>query len=415
MKEHPESVYCLPVRTIPPWEPDKELKIRSMVQNCQTSREFHDLCTCRGYRSLREMLNCFEVFLPLVRGNLELIEQLAYDFCQRQWEQNVVYTEVRYSPHLLAEGFAVDVADSSTNDDSSEHPAGAMIKVTPESVFEAVTKGLRRGCEKFDNLIVNQILCGIAWRPDWAMSTLDMVAKHRNDYPCAVVGVDIAAGEEHFDEQNHPDLYGPHYEMAQEAKKNHIPLTLHAGEATEHALENIRRAITEYGARRIGHGYRMVESLAIMELVRDNNVHVEVCPTSSVETGGWVYDNDGTRDWREHPAMIMMKHGVSVSLSSDDPAVFHTSLAWQYRVALSKMKLTRQDLVEMNIGAVEAAWCSSEEKTRLRKLIQCYGKERNVEGLEHYQCDDDQAPRSWGRSKTDSFSDRVYLNLIDYV
>lgn len=418
MKAHPESVYCLPVRTKPPWEEDdKELLVRSMVRNCQTSRDFHDLCTCRGYRSLREMLNCFEVFLPLVRGNTQLIEQLSFDFCQRQWEQNVVYTEVRYSPHLLAEGFAAAATNNNNfaSPDGGEHSSAENGKVTPEAVFEAVTQGLRRGCAKYDNLTVNQILCGIAWRPDWAASTLDLAAQHRTDFPCAVVGVDIAAGEEHFDAQNHPDLQGPHYDMAQEAQRRRVPLTLHAGESTDHALENVQRAITEYGACRIGHGYRMVESSAIMDLVRDHNVHVEVCPTSSVETGGWVYDEDGTRDWKKHPALIMLKHGISVSLSSDDPAVFHTSLAWQYRVALTKMMLTRQNLVEMNLMAVEAAWCSNEERARLKQLIHCYGKEKAVDGLDHCHCHDDEVRHSWGESKTDSFSDRVYLNTEDYV
>jgi Adenosine deaminase len=138
MKEHPESVYCLPVRVNPPWDRTKSLNIRNNVMNCQTSQDFYKLCTCRGYRSLNEMLNCFEVFLPLVRGNLELIEQLSYDFCQRQWEQNVVYCEVRYSPHLLAEGFLPDNMGNETDDISIEH--NRLASTTPDAVFAAVTR-----------------------------------------------------------------------------------------------------------------------------------------------------------------------------------------------------------------------------------------------------------------------------------
>lgn len=70
-------------------------------------------------------------------------------------------------------------------------------------------KGLRRGCDQFVNLTVNQILCGITWRPEWAASTLNMATNHQYDFPCAVVGVDIAAGEEHFDAENFRDLHGP--------------------------------------------------------------------------------------------------------------------------------------------------------------------------------------------------------------
>jgi len=414
MKEHPESLYCLPVTTTPPWDPAKPLPVRSMVQQCQTDKDFHNLCTCRGHRSLKAMLNCFEIFLPLVRGNLELIEHLAYDFCQRQWEQNVVYTEVRYSPHLLAEGFSPD---------NSEEDGTTTTRVTAQAVLESVTRGLRRGCRDFPDLTVTQILCSIAWRPDWALATVDLAERYRDAQPCPVVGVDVAAGEEMFDAAQHPDLYRPHYAMAQRARELGIPLTLHAGESTEHALENVRRAVLEYGAVRIGHGYRMVDSAAIMQLVRDHNVHVEVCPTSSVETGGWVYDDgngddddeeedDGRgRNWKRHPAVTMLQHGVSISLSSDDPAVFHTSLAWQYRIALAKMELTPRDLVCMNLDAVDAAWCSEAEKERLRRLIRCFAKGKQIEGLDltNHPCGNVE------KSRTDSFSDRVYLNAHEYT
>jgi adenosine deaminase len=242
---------------------------------------------------------------------------------------------------------------------------------------------------------------------------LELVIAHQHSFPCAVVGIDIAAGEEHFNQLEFPNLYGPHYAVAQEAKKRGIPLTLHAGEVpTKEARTNIQRAILEYGACRIGHGYRMAESVETMELVRSNNIHVEVCPTSSVETGGWVFDeNNESRDWKNHPATIMLKHGVSLCLNSDDPAVFHTSLSWQYRIALGKMSLSRQSLVQMNLEAVKAAWCSSEDKERLSKLIRCYGHAKGIDQKEANHCEDimHKVQLSWFKSKTDSFVDRVYL------
>jgi Adenosine deaminase len=136
MRQNPESIYCLPVKINPPWDSKRNLYIRQNVANCETSKDFHNLCTCRGYRSLSEMLNCFEVFLPLVRGNIQLIEELAYDFCQRQWEQNVVYCEVRYSPHLLAEGFTDNISDK----DRDMSKGFEKLAITPQAVFHAVTR-----------------------------------------------------------------------------------------------------------------------------------------------------------------------------------------------------------------------------------------------------------------------------------
>jgi adenosine deaminase len=388
LKEHPDSIYCLPVETSLPWEPGRKLAVRAAVQNCETSQEYHRLCSCRGYRSLHQMLNCFEIFLPLVRGNLELIEHLAFDFCQRQWEQHVVYTEVRYSPHLLADGFEIEGNSSDK-----------VREVDAVMVLNAVTKGLRRGSNQF-GIIVNQILCAITWRPDWAMSTLDLVQKHQHDYPCATVGVDVAAGEEHYDKEKFPHLYTSHYEMIQRAKELGIPIAIHAGEATDQARENVRRAISEYGASRVGHGYSMAKSDELMYFVRQSGCHIEVCPTSSVETGGWVYDGE-VKDWQSHPCMAMLRCGVPFSFNSDDPAVFHTSLAWQYRIALAKMGLTRAQLVQTNLDGIDAAFCTPEQKEDLRANVQRYAQKS--------------ARPIFRRARSEAFVDRVHLNSNVYV
>lgn len=190
------------------------LPVRQLVMNCETVLDFHSLCTCRGKYSLAEMLKCFEIFLPIVRGNLDLLEELAYDFVKRQYEQNVYYTEVRYSPHLLAEN---DSSLSSSSDNSS-----STTLTDADAVVDAITKGLRRGEKEFDcsennkcsvtgkqkRVKVNQILCCITWRPDWAEDVVRIANERKDDYPCSVVGIDIAAGEEHFDEENFPHLHG---------------------------------------------------------------------------------------------------------------------------------------------------------------------------------------------------------------
>jgi adenosine deaminase len=376
------------------------------------------------------MLNCFEIFLPILRRNLELLERVGYDFVQRQWEQNVIYTEVRYSPFLLAEEFnstrtrkgSVAATDDESNRCTTDR------NVTAEDVFGAVTRGLRRGCAAF-GVTVNQIVCAITWRPDWAWPSLELAHRHRSSHPCAVVGIDIAAGEEHFDPVRFPDLHRPHYDMIQGARLLGIPVTMHAGESTELAADNVRRSIVEYGASRIGHGYRMLQDSGLVELVRNSKVHVEVCPTSSYETGGWITAR-GKKDWSGHPAVAMKAAGVSFSLSSDDPAVFHTSLAWQYRIALAKMNLTRKDLVESNLSAVDAAFCSQEEKDRLRGVLRAFAEQQRLtvplpssSAMHPSQSETNLllffdphrrtrrvSYRTWARSKSESFSDRVYLS-----
>jgi adenosine deaminase len=353
------------------------------------------------------------VYLVSDQPNLTFVLlKLAFDFVQRQYSQNIVYSEVRYSPHLLAESCFDHASDNSNGQ-------ARMAKTTPEEVQAAVTEGLRRGCHKF-GIVVNQILCAIAWRPEWAWSVLELAKSHQNNFPCATVGIDIAAGEEHFDSQTHSDLHQPHYDMIQQAKRDGIPITLHAGEAGQHALQNIRRAIRKYGARRIGHGYRMAECIETMKEVREAGVHVEVCPTSSNETGGWVYSNDEKKDWTQHPAVSFLENGLSLSLSSDDPAIFHTSLAWQYRTALVKMKLSKEEIWRTNLHAVDGSFAPDGDKKLIREQIERFGLShgfiRDHSLLEPSQGDRHairEIQRSMRKSVSEGFLDRVYVGDDD--
>jgi adenosine deaminase len=321
-----------------------------MVSECDSALAYRRLCTCRKrfrrYRhvknipqesdkqgTLEDMLNCFEFFFPLVYDNFSLLEELAYDFVERQSEQNVIYTEVRYSPHLLGKD--------------------------PVQAMEAITRGLRRGCQAFP-VTVNQILCAICFFPDWSEDVVELADQHRNDFPCAVVGIDIAAGEAHFDKTS--PLWKGHYDMCQRAKELGLNITIHAGETPDSA-QNVQTAIEEYGARRIGHAYKIVKRKDIIDLVRDKNIHIESCLTSSVETGGWE-----KTEWRLHPANTEFRD-LSLSLSSDDPAVFNTSLTWQYRIALKKMRWEKSDIMGMLDHAADAAFLNEQGKEELRRKI----------------------------------------------
>ncbi len=215
---------------------------------------------------------------------------------------------------------------------------------------------------------VNQILCCIQWRPDWAMDVVQIARDRKDQFPCAVVGVDIAAGEEHFDENNFPDLFLPHYEAMKCAKEWGLNITLHAGEVG--SPDNIIKAINMYGASRIGHGYRIVD------LDQDDNdfdipkqIHFEVCPTSSIETGSSKKNNDS---WTNHEISRMLKRGCNLSIHSDDPSVFATSLSWQYRISLGKMQLTRQQLKQTLLNAVSASFAPLTTKSKILKLIENY-------------------------------------------
>jgi adenosine deaminase len=325
------------------------MHIRRDVKACTCQADFSKLISCKGKRSLLAMLDCFSVFLPLVQGRMREIEELAYRFCLRQAEQNVVYTEVRYSPHLL-----VETAGAAGN---------AM------EAYEAVTRGLRRGCAE-QGITINQILCCIDFRPDWSAETIDLVVKHNKDYPCAAVGLDVAAGEDWLEKPS-----GPHQAALKKANELGIHVTIHCGETGGPA--HVRTAIRELGATRIGHGYAVIEDKELLDEIVEKKIHFEACPTSSVETGSVPrgappMEESQAPPWSQHPIKAFIEAGASLSLSSDDPSVFATSLTADMDLCLSKIGLAKDHIVKCTLSAVEACFAADEEKIRLRKMIEKY-------------------------------------------
>lgn len=132
LRDH-NTIDLLPHESILPWDPTRPYPVKQLVERCTTEQDFHSLCSCRGKRSLYDMLKAFEVFLPLVRGNFELLEHLALDFVKRQAQQHIIYTEMRYSPHLLAQGGSLS----------------GNQQVDADPVVDAITRGLRRGEQEY--------------------------------------------------------------------------------------------------------------------------------------------------------------------------------------------------------------------------------------------------------------------------
>jgi hypothetical protein len=116
--------------------------------------------------------------------------------------------------------------------------------------------------------------------------------QHRDNFPCAVVGIDVAGGEEWFTKPNQvpiappsnindaqvaveePDLHTSHVEALKRARELKLNITLHAGEDTNCA--NIAEAMFEHGASRIGHGYHLTEDKELMFKAITRGIHFEV-------------------------------------------------------------------------------------------------------------------------------------------
>ena len=140
---------------------------------------------------------------------------------------------------------------------------------------------------------------------------------------------------------------------------------IHAGEIG--GPEKIREAIELLGVERIGHGIAAVRDPSLMDLLTDRRIALEVCPVSNVCTGALarLLKKDAA-DISQHPLPELLRHGVPVVLSTDDPAMFHTSLLREYEEAHA-MGLSEMELVGLVEQSFEQSFLTAEERAQLSR------------------------------------------------
>ncbi|WP_269304169.1 adenosine deaminase [Aeromicrobium sp. HA] len=155
--------------------------------------------------------------------------------------------------------------------------------------------------------------------------------------------------------------FAPHFERAKAAGLHSVP---HAGEST--GPESIRDSLDHLGAERIGHGIAAAQDPALMERLVAEGVALEVCPTSNVRTRS-------VPSLAEHPLPVLVEAGVTVTINSDDPPMFGTTLNEEYAVAADLLGLDEEGLRALAIAAVDASFASDSMKAHLREEISAAG------------------------------------------
>ena len=169
-----------------------------------------------------------------------------------------------------------------------------------------------------------------------------------------VIGIGMGGPEQHFPPEPYRDVY-------ERARELGFRTTAHAGEAA--GADSIWGALKELRVERVGHGTRAIEDPKLVEYLRELQIPLEVCPISNVRTGV-------VPDLAHHPIRDYYGQGLLVTVNSDDPKMFDTSLETEYSQLMETFDFGLKDIKQLIANGVRAAWCDESTKAKLLEELE---------------------------------------------
>lgn len=255
----------------------------------------------------------------------EVIERMTVEACEDAAEQGIRIMEFRYAPDFI-------LGDK------------------PGLDFQTIHDAILRGIAKADRSNIAIGLIGIVQKTltlDSAARTVDFMIDNKDSF----VGLDFA------DKDTLPLAdYAP---LVEKARAAGLRITSHAGEEPgKQAPEEVLSAINDLGAERIGHGIHIINDEGAMDVVREKNVALEICPTSN-----WL--TSSVPSTAEHPIRRLMEAGIPVTINSDDPGLFGIDLCHEYELLHLEHGFTLNDFEHCNDIAAAQSFLPAAEIQRV--------------------------------------------------
>jgi aminodeoxyfutalosine deaminase len=297
-----------------------------------------DLEELRQFFEFRDFAHFIQVYLAVVDlvRTPEDIRYLTYEVARELAEgQAVRYAELTCTPYT-----------SVLPDDPDK---GMPIEAYTEAIEDA-----RVAAERDFGLVLRWIydIPGEFGLPS-AEATLGFALDHR---PEGLVGFGLGGPEVGVERPQFKDVF----DAARASGLHSVP---HAGETT--GPETIWSALRDLGAERIGHGTSAAQDPDLLAHLAAEGIPLEVCPSSNVATRAVV-------SLEEHPLPAFVDAGVTVTINSDDPPMFGTTLNKEYDVAADLLVLDEDGVAELARAAVRASWAPDDVKSRVLGEIDSY-------------------------------------------
>ncbi|HEV8190752.1 MAG TPA: adenosine deaminase, partial [Ktedonobacterales bacterium] len=255
-------------------------------------------------------------------ATLDVFEQLRRD--------GVIYTELRFAPLLHTER-----------------------GLTPEQVVAAVDAAMVEGSAQ-TGIEARLILCTLRhFTREQGLETAQLATRFAAMPGSHVAAIDLAGDEAGFPLE-------PHVPAFAYAAEHGLARTAHAGEAL--GAESVRETLAALHPARIGHGARSVEDTALVESMRHSRVHLEVCPSSNVQT-------NVCATYADHPINRLYQAGVSVGVSTDTRTVTDVTLREEYARLGATFGWTSSHLLRCSLDALAAAFAPQKVKAAVEARL----------------------------------------------
>lgn len=279
--------------------------------------------------SLDDYLKRFKIPVSVMQSK-ESLRRIAYELMEDAAKENVKYIEIRFAPILHIEK-----------------------GLTIEEVIESALNGIKGAEEKFD-IKGNLILSCIRDMPvDYVF---DIVENGKKFLGKGVVAIDLCGNEEEGFSQKF-------LEPISLARKYGYKVTIHAGETG--IGKNVLEAVEILGAERIGHGVFIKDCSEAYNIVKNNKITLEMCPTSNIQT-------KAVHTFGNHPVNNFYIDGIKVTLNTDNKTVSDTTLTNEYSVVFEEFNLTYEDYKKFYYNSVDASFVDLETKKKLIKYLELF-------------------------------------------
>lgn len=195
------------------------------------------------------------------------------------------------------------------------------------------------------------VTCIRHFGPQKARETARVAAETAGNW---IVGFGIAGDEKIAKPQD----FAYAFDVAREAG---LRLTAHAGEWG--GPDSVREALSALNVERIGHGVRAIEDLALVDELAERGIVLEVCPGSNIALG--LYEG-----WRVHPISELHRRGVKVTVSTDDPPFFHTTMADEYDRLNAAFDWDEGFFKDIARTSLDAAFCDADTRLRISTRLE---------------------------------------------